>query len=571
MEPNDHTRGKALTRPWRRRNNQSWEVQGSGPGSGNAEATSSNAAPAMFGCTTNPMITGGHFDAHEGDRTSVTININRLQLFTLLCPDHDDDCLPASRIPRTSGGLAQIRNQPSAHNAAPNSETNHNRNRRRRVPNIPEENIIRPVQRSNEIYERHLMLKGRGFPLWIPQANIHLPIPYRAKGVCIGDVGIVTAFGGFDFLFNICRARDDPINPEALPDNFAPIHPPLSMIDIRKFREFSAGSYLASSSIVKSQTTEQTPGLIFESSASEGAILTMPEGAFQEELGNLSRFRDYVAVHATDWYKFVNGPRGREAQNGDVRVVVGCDKTTSWGMATFSNTSSAQQSKFRLKFHPLGGQQQPQRSGYAWEHSGVAEVRVGPEPGENEELGEIPTCQLQNQCLFMRTLSITLSDSVWAEAFPGTVSAINQEASQPKYRSPSNTNTTTPHSSSSNPAESIQGRRGSPGPSECEVAEEEDNDDEESSTPIQVPWVSPSSSPRRHVGPTDDTHDADDIVPEKRLVPSFVDKLYRIINDESADSITWRYTGEAFIIWNVGRFTGFLESYFLYNNIMAVL
>ncbi|KAF8802246.1 hypothetical protein BYT27DRAFT_6773812 [Phlegmacium glaucopus] len=563
MGPNDNTRRKLfnLIRPWRRRNIQSSEVQGSSSGSGNAQATSSNAAPAMFDSTTNPMITGGHFDAHQGDRTSVTININ------------------GSSIHRTSGGLAQIGNQPSAHSVTPNSETNPNRNRRRRRPNIPGENVIRPVQRSNETYERHLMLKGRGFPLWIPQANIRLPIPYRAKGICIGDVGIVTAFGGFDFLFNICRARDDPINPGDLPDNFAPIHPPLNMTDVREFREFSAGSYLASSSIVKSQTTEQTPGLIFESSASEGAILTMPEGAFQEELGNLSRFRDYVAVHATDWYKFVNGPRGREAQNGDVRVVVGCDKTTSWGMATFANTSSAQESNFRLKFHPLGGQQQPQRSGYAWEHSGVAEVRVGPEPGENEELGEIPPHQFRNQCLFMRTLSITLSDSVWAETFPVTVSAINQKDSHSQYLHPSNPNTVTHRSSSSNPSEPIQGRQRSSGPSESEVAEEEDNDNEEGSTPIQVPWDSPSSassSPRHHVGPgspTSDTHDSDDIVPEKRLVPTtFVDRLHHIINNpEFANFMTWSNTGKSFIIWNVGTFTEFLESYFLYNNLDLIL
>ena len=254
------------------------------------------------------------------------------------------------------------------------------------------------------MYERHLTLKGRGFPLWIPQPNMQLPIPYRAKGVCIGDVGIVTAFGGFDFLFNICRERDDPINPEELPDDFTPIHPPLNPIDVRKFREFSSRSYLASSSIVESQTGEQTScayisflffillmlhyrGLTFESSASEGAILTMPDGAFQEELGNLPKFRAYVGVHAKNWYKFVNGPRGREAQNGDVRVVVACDKATSWGMATFANTSSAQQCNFRLKFRPLQSQHNA-GTVYAWEHSGVAEVRVGPEPWENEELGE---------------------------------------------------------------------------------------------------------------------------------------------------------------------------------------
>ena len=238
----------------------------------------------------------------------------------------------------------------------------------------------------NDIFRSNVEVSHSGFH------NQTCCYPYRAKGVCIGDVGIVTAFGDFDFLFNICRTRDDPINSEELPDNFAPIYPPLNPTDVRKFREFSSGSYLASSSVVESHTGEQIScvypsfsllivlmlqyrGLTFESSASEGAILTMPDGAFQEELGNLSKVRDYVAVHAANWYKFVNGPRGREAQNGDVRVVVGCDKATSWGMATFANTSSAQQSNFRLKFRPLQSQHNT-GTAYTWEHPGVAEVRV---------------------------------------------------------------------------------------------------------------------------------------------------------------------------------------------------
>ena len=78
-----------------------------------------------------------------------------------------------------------------------------------------------------------------------------LPIPYRAQGVRIGDVGILTENGGFDFLFNICVPRDAPINPRKLPKNFIPISPPVDPTDIRKFTEFSAGSYLASSSVTE--------------------------------------------------------------------------------------------------------------------------------------------------------------------------------------------------------------------------------------------------------------------------------------------------------------------------------
>jgi hypothetical protein len=50
----------------------------------------------------------------------------------------------------------------------------------------------------------------RNHPLWIPQSNMVLPILYRAQGVRVGDVGIFTESGAFDFLFNICVPRDAP-------------------------------------------------------------------------------------------------------------------------------------------------------------------------------------------------------------------------------------------------------------------------------------------------------------------------------------------------------------------------
>ena len=124
--------------------------------------------------------------------------------------------------------------------------------------NDPQPDPPGPIQRSNEIYERHLRLKKRGHPLWIPQSNMVLPIPYRVQGVRPLDVGIFTENGGFDFLFNICVPRDDPINPRELPENFIPISPPVNPTDIRKFAEFSPGSYLTSSSVAESRTADSS-------------------------------------------------------------------------------------------------------------------------------------------------------------------------------------------------------------------------------------------------------------------------------------------------------------------------
>ena len=156
-------------------------------------------------------------------------------------------------------------------------------------------------------------------------------------------------------------------------------------------------------------------GLRFRTLAPEGAILTMPEGAISEDLENLPKFQEYASANVKKWYKYINGPLGREAKNGDVRLVVGCDKATSWGMAALSNAIRHSQ----LKFKPLDAQSPgSRRCGYTWEYSGIANAKVGPDEGEINELrGGLDVSatpdKFLNQCLFVRTLNVTLNDDNW--------------------------------------------------------------------------------------------------------------------------------------------------------------
>ncbi|KAF9476418.1 hypothetical protein BDN70DRAFT_776591, partial [Pholiota conissans] len=186
-----------------------------------------------------------------------------------------------------------------------------------------------------QIYEQQLLLKKRGFPLWIPEPNKRLPMVYQRTGVAIGDVGTYTASGGFSFLFSICLPRDHPYQPDDLPEDFVPIDPPLASRDLREFSEFKVGTYLASETIKAVKSSQPAT----YTAAAEGAILTIPEGAVSYDLENIPRIRGYAAENIESWYRYVNGPRGREAKNGEVRLVIGCDKTTSWGMAVISGQS----------------------------------------------------------------------------------------------------------------------------------------------------------------------------------------------------------------------------------------
>ena len=134
-----------------------------------------------------------------------------------------------------------------------------------------------------------------------------------------------------------------------------------------------------------------------------------------EDLENLRNFREYASANVKMWYKYIIGTRGREAKNGDVRLVVGCDKATSWGMAALSNMTQPSQ----LKFKPLDTQSSSSGSAYTWEYSGIASVKVGPDQKEIDELkredpDDSPSRdKYLNQCLFVRTLNVTLNCEDW--------------------------------------------------------------------------------------------------------------------------------------------------------------
>ncbi|KAF4616813.1 hypothetical protein D9613_008361 [Agrocybe pediades] len=265
-----------------------------------------------------------------------------------------------------------------------------------------------------DIYYRHLAPKGRGSPLWIPEPNKQLPIEYQRTGMLLGDVGILAADGSFDFLFNACLPRDHPVNPQRMPEDYEPFI--LDPLDVQRQSEFKGASHLSSASIKRSCSTKDLQGLEFESTASEGAILTMPVGSNSADVRNIILLRRYAALHAENWYRYVVNIRGREAENGDVRFVTGFDKTTAWGMATFAN-STEQRDSFQLRFRAI--EDGTVGKMYRWEsHSGMAEsLRVGPDASEVEALRmndpQEEGKEYENQSLFVRTLNVTLQGNVW--------------------------------------------------------------------------------------------------------------------------------------------------------------
>lgn len=73
-----------------------------------------------------------------------------------------------------------------------------------------------------------------------------LPMINQKLGVSLGDVGVLTPEGGFDFLFNIFLDASHPVNAAVgVPAGFVPFRQTKGSADV-EFVEWNAGSYIAS-------------------------------------------------------------------------------------------------------------------------------------------------------------------------------------------------------------------------------------------------------------------------------------------------------------------------------------
>jgi hypothetical protein len=147
---------------------------------------------------------------------------------------------------------------------------------------------------------------------------------------------------------------------------------------------------------------EPSDGQRFESTAKEFAILIMPDGARTQDLLNTRGVRDAISSNGEEWYRYAKNIRGREIKNGDIRVVIGVDKVSSWGMAA-SACNSGRAVSYVFKHDSVNA--------HKWDCTGES-GRTGPQSREIRDLiedGAIP----QNQCVFVRTINFSLSKKMW--------------------------------------------------------------------------------------------------------------------------------------------------------------
>ncbi|KAJ7739927.1 hypothetical protein B0H16DRAFT_62338 [Mycena metata] len=264
---------------------------------------------------------------------------------------------------------------------------------------------------DSDLYSRLLFPKKHGYPLFHPQPFDDLLEPARRIGTEIGDVGIVTQEGSFDPIFNILRAKDDPSNRFGVPPAFESVS--LGPEDIATRTLFHLpGSDISNTTVVKKRIDVEAgiednvfiplgAGAVIEVSTNskQTGLLLLPDGASRWDLRQQKVFRDYALKHAQNWYSFVNGDLGRMVGNGDLYLVTGVTKSTSWSVAAVENHSGEGKVSLRLKAAQVGNA----GASRAWEwESASSSVDSGPRRNAGEELWR------DNQTVFLRGFKVAL-------------------------------------------------------------------------------------------------------------------------------------------------------------------
>ncbi|KZV93490.1 hypothetical protein EXIGLDRAFT_612881 [Exidia glandulosa HHB12029] len=266
-------------------------------------------------------------------------------------------------------------------------------------------------------YRELLYQHGHGYPFWIPEPSDALSKEQKAEGVRLGDVGILTDDGGFEYLWNVHLPADHPYNKSRVPSNFTPLAPLNETRDVRRIDAFYPENTAISSSSVKKREikleAELQPALVggivgggagfeFSTEGNSGAILTLPRGGLRIDAVKRNLYQKYAATHAESWYRYINQDLQLGVQSGALYLVTGTDKCSSWGVASFAKPSGSQ--SLTLKFVASGAAS----SDVSIKNSWSADFGV-------EHRAKVVDPSELSQCVFARGFVISVRDHLWAQ------------------------------------------------------------------------------------------------------------------------------------------------------------
>ncbi|KIM44528.1 hypothetical protein M413DRAFT_355425 [Hebeloma cylindrosporum] len=265
-------------------------------------------------------------------------------------------------------------------------------------PGFPRLILPRHDFHANQTYARSFFPSGHGYPLCQPNTVARVSQDFKQnRGICIGDVGILTRRTEFVFMFNIFLPADHRYNKDRTPDSFYPLDPLKDSEICTSVDYFPRGSVVTSKGIKVTRHSEDPLHLTFESSEPQGSFLILPEGATRQNIStNTTRVRDYVAHNAVKWASFFANNPDYAVANGATYVVTGVDKTSICSMLTFPHHPSLTKMSAEYRAGRLT----------ALEDMSVA---------YNEDKGESATHVPNNLCVFLRGIRVGLGRAEWLE------------------------------------------------------------------------------------------------------------------------------------------------------------
>ncbi|KAJ6582413.1 hypothetical protein B0H19DRAFT_1332592 [Mycena capillaripes] len=273
------------------------------------------------------------------------------------------------------------------------------------------------MKSNSDLYRDLLLPKGHGYPLFQPQPSDSLPDKYKEIGTRIGDVGFVKQ-GSFKPIFNILHESGDrDINRFGVPDHFErvelvgddhhaidwrePCHPPgsdISSTHIGK-RRVSANAGVEDNNVFLPVVAGAEVEISTDSE--ENAILVLPDGASSWDLFTSEQlFKDYAEKHARNWYKFVNARLGMRIATGDLYLVTGVTKSSSWSVAAYGRRSADNRLSLKLKASAVASA----GASYAWSWEQTSSDGCHSGPRGNQALMNWKN----NQTVFLRGYKIDL-------------------------------------------------------------------------------------------------------------------------------------------------------------------
>ncbi|KAH6890782.1 hypothetical protein BKA70DRAFT_1327363 [Coprinopsis sp. MPI-PUGE-AT-0042] len=245
------------------------------------------------------------------------------------------------------------------------------------------------VSGEEEVYERALLPKGQGFPLFNP--------PPLDKPVRFGDFGILGQ-DGFETFGNLFDPNDQ--------QEFSLSNPP--QYDARRHpRKLQEGQVVASgiedARRLQDGDQKSTNRFEFRCRETQGAALALTSSGDLESLTPKSRnqLREYLCNHGTQLVKQLRRRHYLEP-NQSLYVVTGTIKSDSWAIAV--HTSPMREPYDQMVLTKREGNPGADLPTHEWSSWGSADARCGASDAIDEDGG-----RARDQCLFLRGFLLTPS------------------------------------------------------------------------------------------------------------------------------------------------------------------